>query len=159
MMRKKAYTPARAAVAERVRRRDRRMLIRGAIALAVAAPLAAIGVIQYNRRAAERYDLRVIGNGTPTAVLVIDRGSRDATELRKRFDSLRREFEPAVQFRIADRGTPDGAVFASRHQVPTMSVLLFSGDGGLRNTLTGMQERQTLADAVRSSFPASRPRN
>lgn len=159
MKKKKSHTPARDAVAERVRRRDRRMLIRGAIALAVAVPLAAIGLAQYNRRAAARYDLRVVGNGTPTAVLVIDRGSRDATELRNRFDSLRREFEPAVQFRIADLGTPDGAVFASRHQVPSLSVLLFAADGRLRNTLTGLQERQVLADAIRSSFPAARPRS
>lgn len=159
MTKKKAHTPARAAVAQRVRRRDRRLLIRGAIALAVAVPLAAIGVFQYNRRATERYDLRVVGNGTPTVVLVIDRGSRDATELRNRFDSLRREFEPAVQFRIADLGTPDGAVFASRHQVPSMSVLFLASDGRLRNTLTGLQDRQTLADAVRTSFPANRPRN
>ena len=156
MKKKKPPVSARTEVQERVRRRDRRLLIRGAIALAVAVPLAAVGVAQYNRSAAQGYDLRTIGNGTPAVVLVIDRGSRDAVELRKRFDGLRREFAPEVQFRIADLGTPDGAVFARRHQAGSMSLLLFAGDGSPRGSLAGMQTRDAMADAIRGGFPGLR---
>ncbi len=159
MKKLKPNTPAKAAVAERIRRRDRRTLLRGAIALAVALPLAAIGISQYNRRAAQRYDLSVVGNGTPTVVLVIDRNSRDATELRNRFDSVQSEFRDSVQFRIADLATADGALFATRHQAPSLTLLLTDADGRVRNTLSGLQDRQLIAEAVRNSFPGLKRSN
>lgn len=132
------------------------MLLRSGIALAVGLPLAALGIQYYNKQASERYDLSVIGNGIPTVVLVIDRSSRDANELRSRFQSVQREYRDTVQFRIADLSTPDGALFASRQQASTLTIVMIAPDGRVRNTLTGLQDRQIISEAVRNSFPALR---
>ena len=156
--RNKNQAPARQAVAERVRRRDRRLLIRGGIALAVAVPLAAAGIYQYERIASRRHDLSAIGNGQPTVVQVMDHGCVECRELRSRLSGVRKEFEPRVQFRVADRTTTDGALFASRHNAGHLTLLMFGADGELRNTLTGMQDAETIRTAIASTFPASRSR-
>lgn len=149
-------TSAKQAHAERARRRDRRMLLKGGIALAIAAPLAAIGILQYERRAAVRYDLSVIGNGQPTVVQVFDFGCAECRQLRDNLAAVQGEFEGQVQFRKADRGTPDGAVLALRHNAGHVTLLMFGPDGQLRNTLTGVQDPATIRAAISSTFPARR---
>jgi hypothetical protein len=142
--------------AQRMRRRDRRMILRGGLALVVLAPLATLGVIQYQRRAADRRDLSVIGNGQPTVVQVYDYGSRPCRQLRSNVSAVEGEFSPHVQFRLADRSTPDGAILATRHNVGQTTLLLFAADGQLRQTLTGVQDVETIRSAIASSFPGSR---
>lgn len=149
-------TSAKQAHAERVRRRDRRMLLKGGIALAIGLPLVAIGVMQYERRAAIRYDLSVIGNGQPTVVQVFDFGCAECRQLRDNLAAVQREFQGQVQFRKADRGTPDGAVLALQHNAGHVTLLMFGADGQLRNTLTGVQDSATIRAAISSTFPARR---
>ncbi len=149
-------TDARQAHAERVKRRDRRLLIRGGIALAVAIPLAVVGVMQYEKRAAVRYDLSVIGNGQPTVVQVMDHGCSECRKLSDNLSSVRREFDGRVQFRLADRGRTDGAILATRHNAGHVTLLMFDGNGRLRTTLTGIQEPGDIRTAILSSFPGVR---
>lgn len=146
-------TDARQAHAERVKRRDRRLLIRGGIALAVAIPLAVVGVMQYEKRAAVRYDLSVIGNGQPTVVQVMDHGCSECRKLSDNLSPIRREFDGRVQFRLADRGRTDGAILATRHNAGHVTLLMFDGNGRLRTTLTGIQEAGDIRTAILSSFP------
>jgi hypothetical protein len=142
--------------ADRIRRRDRRMILRGGVALLVLAPLATLGVIRYQRGAAELRDLSVIGNGQPTVVQVYDYGSRPCRQLRSNVSAVEGEFKPRVQFRLADRSTPDGAILATRHSVGQTTLLMFGADGQLRQTLAGVQDVETIRSAIASSFPGSR---
>lgn len=152
----RAHDNPREAHAQRVRRRNRRLLLRGAVAFAVLAPLGAVGIGWYQRRAAGRRDLSVIGNGTPTVVQVYDYGNRSSRELWDSVVTLEREFAPRVQFRIADRATPDGALLASRYNAGPSTLLLFGPDGRLRDTLAGTQDPQAIRAAIAATFPASR---
>lgn len=135
------------------------MLIRGGIALAVLAPLAYFGVKQYERRAAVRLDLSVIGNGRPTVVQVHDFSSVESRQLRENLAAVEREFSPGVQFRIADLATPDGAILARRYNVLRATLLLFGPDGTLRETLVGVQDSATIRSAIAAAFPGARRAN
>lgn len=155
----KLATDAKQAHAERIKRRDRRLLIRGGLALAVAIPLAAIGVMQYERRASARRDLSVIGNGKPTVVQVFDYGCAECRQLRDNVAPLQREFAEQVQFRLAVRSQADGGILASRYNAGHITLLMFGPDGQLRNTLTGVQDTATIRTAISSSFPGLRASN
>lgn len=132
------------------------MLIRAGIALAVLAPLAWFGVTAYERRAAVRLDLSVIGNGHPTVVLVHDFSWAESRQLRENLAAVEGEFSPGVQFRIADLATPDGAILARRHNAARATLLLFGADGTLRETLVGVQDPAAIRSAIAASFPGTR---
>lgn len=132
------------------------MLIRAGISLAILAPLAWFGVRAYERRAAVRLDLSVIGNGRPTVVHVHDFSSAESRQLRDNLSAIEGEFNPGVQFRIADLATPDGAILARRHNAVRATLLLFGADGTLRETLVGVQEPAAIRSAIAASFPGTR---
>lgn len=144
---------ARSAHAARVRRRDRRLVLRAAIALAVVLPLAAIGLWQYERSAAGERDLSVIGNGQPTVVQVLDHGCAECRELRRNVDAAAQSFGDRVQFRLADRGTADGAILASRHNADHTTLLFFGPDGRLRRTEIGVRDPDAIRQLVTAAFP------
>ncbi len=147
---------AKAAHAERMRRRDRRMLIRAGIGIAVAAPLAWLGVRWYENRASVRHDLSVIGNGRPTVVLVHDFSSSDSRQLRDNLGAVERDFGSNVQFRIADLATPDGAILARRYNVLRATILMFGSDGALRETLVGVHDPAAIRSTIAATFPGTR---
>ncbi len=154
----RAISNPHAAHAERIRRRDRRLLIRGVIALGIMIPLGLVGISLYERSASARLDLAVIGNGTPTVVEICDYSQRQCRQLRDNVAAVEREFRDSVQFRTADLRTSDGAVFAVRHNVQSPAVLLFAPDGRLRESLTGAPEREAIRAAITTQFPGSRTR-
>lgn len=145
-------TDSREAHAERIRRRDRRMLLRVAVALAVLVPVGAIGIGWYQRHAAELRDLTVIGNGSPTVVQVYDYGSRTSRQLRERLTAVERELTPRVQFRLADQATADGALLASRFGAAPETLLLFGPDGSLRDRVAGTQDAQAIRAAIEQAL-------
>ena len=146
---------ARAALAERRKRRDRRYLIRGGIALAVLLPLGAFGLRHYERKAAERRDLSVIGNGLPTVVQIFDYRCAECSELRDNVSAVQSAYSDRIQFRIAERSRADGAILATRHNADHLTLLFFGPDGRLRHTEVGMRDSAQVRALVESVFPAS----
>lgn len=142
-----------AAFAERQKRRQRRWLLRGGLAAAVVLPLGAFGLWRYEQSAQQRRDLSVIGNGTPTVVQVFDPRCAECRQLRDRLSGAIDAHPGPIQYRLADRSTTAGGLFASRHQADHLTVFFFGSDGDVRRRESGMQERAALSGMLRATYP------
>ena len=74
-------------------------------------------------------DLTRIGKGQPTAVLTHDPGFLASVELMANVNGLRKDFEPATLFLVADFGTPQGRAFAEEQSVSHGALVLFDAQG------------------------------
>ena len=74
-------------------------------------------------------DLTRIGKGQPTAVLTHDPGFLASAELMEGVNGLRKDFEPAMLFLVADFGTPQGRRFAEEQSVSFGVLVLFDAHG------------------------------
>ena len=74
-------------------------------------------------------DLTRIGKGQPTAVLTHDPGFLASSELMEGVNGLRKDFEPATLFLVADFGTPQGRRFAEEQSVSFGVLVLFDAHG------------------------------
>ena len=74
-------------------------------------------------------DLTRIGKGQPTAVLTHDPGFLASVELMEGVNGLRKDFEPAMLFLVADFGTPQGRRFAEEQSVSFGVLVLFDAHG------------------------------
>ena len=74
-------------------------------------------------------DLTRIGKGQPTAVLTHDPGFLASAELMEGVNGLRKDFEPATLFLVADFGTPQGRRFAEEQSVSFGVLVLFDAHG------------------------------
>ena len=74
-------------------------------------------------------DLTRIGKGQPTAVLTHDPGFLASVELMEGVNGLRKDFEPATLFLVADFGTPQGRTFAEEQSVSFGILVLFDAQG------------------------------
>ena len=146
-------TQREAAYAERAHRRRRRWLLRGAVTLAVSAPLVGFGVYRFVDASRSKHDLTVIGIGTPTVVQVFDAHCAECRQLRDRVEAAIAAHPAPIQHRLADRSTAEGGLFASRHQAEHLSLFFFAADGSLRGRETGMASQTDVALALRSFFP------
>ncbi len=93
------------------------------------------------------HDLSVIGKGVPTVVQVHDPGCQLCQRLRKNANTAMRGFDGKLLYRVADVTTPAGHAIQRRHQVPHVTLLLFDGDGELRNVLNGVRDSDSLRKA------------
>lgn len=59
-------------------------------------------------------DLTAVGQGTPVLVLAYENFSPTSGEALDRLRDVRADYEPGLQFRVADLGTPQGRTFANR---------------------------------------------
>jgi hypothetical protein len=60
-------------------------------------------------------DLSALGQGRPALVLAYENYSPTGGEALARLGSVRADYEPRMDFRVADLGTPHGRAFADRH--------------------------------------------
>jgi hypothetical protein len=116
----------------------------GALGLGVLGGGGAWAVNSFNRSMDER-DLSRIGKGKPSIVQIHDPQCPICNalqrETRKALGKL--DGEPPI-YLIADITQTEGAVFAQRHSVPHVTLLLFDADGKRVQTLTGSRTRDEL---------------
>lgn len=114
----------------------RRRFLRGSI-YAVACTLTAStltwAMVDYKQNFESRHDLTVVGNGIATVVQVHDPGCRLCQQLRSNLFAAQSDFSSKqLQIRVADITSLAGGAFASRHQVPHVTLLFFDAQGKLR---------------------------
>lgn len=95
------------------------------------------------------HDLSRLGQGVPVVVQVHDPQCPVCNSLQNETREALRAFgAQEVLYLIANIRTPQGSDFAARHGVPHVTLLLFDGDGRLRETLRGPHK----ADELRPVF-------
>ncbi len=129
-----------------VRRNFMKIAIRTGIVLVLGSGVA-VGLASYKKQYEFDHDLSVIGNGKPTVVQIHDPSCRLCLELKDGVDSVRRDFEDEIQFRIASIKTLEGRTLAQRHNVPHVTLLLFNGRGKMVRTIRGVQSGEDLKPA------------
>jgi thioredoxin-like negative regulator of GroEL len=96
------------------------------------------------------YDLSVIGNGTATLVQIHDHNCRLCRQLKSNLDSVKSEFKEKIQFKTANILSNKGAAFASKHQVPHVTLLFFDKRGKRINMLQGVSSKEDIRKALQS---------
>lgn len=90
-------------------------------------------------------DLSRIGQGTPVVVQIHDPQCSRCVALQREARSAMGGFDKEeLQFLVANIRTPEGRSLANRHDVGNVTLLLFDGNGTLRNTLVGNRESDAL---------------
>lgn len=145
--RSKAKEPESSAPAAR---RDVLRLIRnGALALAV---VGAGGwyVVSEVRAGIEEADLSKIGNGIPTIVQIHDPQCPICQSLQREARAALEQFEDGeLQYLVANIRQDKGRRFASQHEVPHVTLVLFNGAGERREILSGPSSSAELERAFR----------
>ena len=93
------------------------------------------------------HDLSVVGKGIPAIVQIHDTSCALCNQLRSNTDSAIKPFGDRLLYRIADISTAEGRRLQRRHDVPHVTLLLFDGEGELRNVLTGVKSEEVLQRA------------
>lgn len=120
-----------------------RTLKRWGIGLAVML-LVGTALAFYAQLAAEERDLSVIGNGAPTVVQVLDSDCHLCRQLQRNAKSALRPYNDEVQWRVANIGTNEGRLFANRHGVSHVTLVLFDEQGRRVQTISGVQSTDEL---------------
>ncbi|MEH6457507.1 MAG: thioredoxin domain-containing protein, partial [Cocleimonas sp.] len=108
----------------------------------------AVPVYAYMQNSKVEHDLSVIGNGTATVVQVHDPGCRLCNRLKSNLGEVKGEFKDKIQFKTANILKPKGRVFASKHNVPHVTLLFFDKKGQRVNTMEGVSS----SDDIKSSL-------
>ena len=89
-------------------------------------------------------DLTRIGKGQSTAVLTQDPGFLASVQLMEVINGLRKDFEPAMLFLVADLNTPQGRKFAEEQSVSFGVLVLFDSQGRRLASYSGRAEETGL---------------
>ncbi|MEM7505947.1 MAG: hypothetical protein AAF415_04320 [Pseudomonadota bacterium] len=104
-------------------------------------------------------DLSRIGNGTPTVVQIHDPQCQLCLALQIEARAALENFEEEeLQYVVANIRQTDGRRLAARHGVGHVTLLLFDGDGTMREVLAGQNTAEYLTDAFRLHLQATEPR-
>ena len=121
--------------------------IRFALAAVLTVSVIGVALAAFKKGYDIEHDLSVVGQGVPTVVQVHDPGCQLCQRLRKNANTAMRGFDGKLLYRVADVTTPAGHAIQRRHQVPHVTLLLFDGDGELRNVLNGVRDSDSLRKA------------
>ena len=126
--------------------KSRRWLEAGRFIVALVVLVGAVGsgLAVYKHNYEISHDLSVIGKGVPTVVQIHDPKCSLCNQLRRNADTAIGHFGDRLLYRIADITTPAGRRLQVRHDVPHVTLLLFDGEGQLRNVLTGVKSDELL---------------
>ena len=89
-------------------------------------------------------DLTRIGKGQPTAVLTHDPGFLASAQLMEGINGLRKDFEPATLFLVADLNTPQVKRFAEEQSVSFGVLVLFDSRGRRLASYSGRADDDSL---------------
>lgn len=137
---------------------SRRKMIRGAgfgaLALIAGGGGGYAGVGMY-RQYMREHDLAQIGQGKPTVVQVHDPQCPTCTALQRQTRRAMKQFgECDLLYLVADITQPEGQVFARRHNVPHVTLVLLDGAGQVVQVLSGMRQRAELEPILMAHFKA-----
>lgn len=77
-------------------------------------------------------DLSRVGDDVVTVVLVHDHNFVASMEMLADVNRVRDEFEPEVEFLVADPNHPNGRAFIERHGLQVITLYVFDAAGNLR---------------------------
>jgi hypothetical protein len=98
------------------------------------------------RRYVSEHDLSKIGKGVPAVVQVHDPQCSMCTQLQRETRKALKQFENGeLVYAIADITQIAGQVFARRHSVSHVTLVLFDGQGQVVNVLSGVRQKEELA--------------
>jgi hypothetical protein len=141
---------AAAAGPEETRRGVMRKARNWAIGLGVVGVGGWLGADYYTAMAAE-HDLSRIGAGVPTVVQIHDPQCPTCAALMKQARAAMEGFqEDELQYVVANLRTESGAALAAAHGVGKITLLLFDGQGRMRQVLPGVRDSAALSAAFRA---------
>lgn len=109
---------------------------------AAAGGWAGLGLIA--RHEAE-HDLGQIGRGKPAVVQVHDPKCPTCTALQRQTRRAMRQFgECDLLYLVADINLPEGQIFARRHNVGNVTLVLLDGQGEVVQVLAGLRQKAEL---------------
>lgn len=104
-------------------------------------------IIYTNNKKGE-YDLSVIGNGMAAVVQIHDPNCQLCRRLKNNVDSVKKDFQDRIQFKIANISSPKGRAFAQHHKVPHVTLLFFNKRGQKVNVLQGVSSKEAIKAAL-----------
>lgn len=128
----------------------------GAVGLALVGGATYAGMGMYRDYIVE-HDLTRIGKGKPAVVQVHDPSCPTCTALQTQTRRAMKQFgECDLIYLVADITQPEGQVFARRHNVPHVTLVLLDAQGGVTQVLSGMRQRAELEPILAAHFEAHR---
>lgn len=127
----------------------KKIIKNGGIASAFIA-LIVVAITFYGKTLQAEYDVSVIGNGKATVVQIHDTNCQFCRRLKSNLDSVKGEFSDNIQFKTANILTTKGRQFASKHQVPHVTLLFFNKKGNRVNTLQGVTSKEDIKQALQT---------
>lgn len=104
-------------------------------------------------------DLSRIGNGVPSVVQIHDPQCQLCLALQREARAALENFdESALQYVVANIRQPEGRSLAARHGVGHVTLLLFDGEGKMREVLAGQNTSAYLTGAFQRHLQAVGPR-
>jgi len=101
------------------------------------------------------HDLSRIGQGKPVVVQVHDPQCPTCTALQRETRKAMKQFgECDLLYLVADIKQPEGQVFAGKHNVPHVTLVLLDGQGKVTQVLSGMRYRDELRTVLAGHFEA-----
>ncbi len=106
------------------------------------------------------HDLSRVGQGKPAVVQVHDPQCATCLALQNETRRAMRQFgECDLIYVVADIRQPEGQAFASRHNVPHVTLVLLDSRGEMTQVLTGFRQRAELEPVLQAHFDAHGPRD
>ena len=127
-------------------RPGRRTFISTGVAALLGIP-AYFGVSAYIDQQAVLHDLSIIGDGHPVLVQIHDPQCPRCRTLLSSVESVLKDY-PSLKFRIANIKTGSGSVFAGRHGVSNVTLLLFNPNGEKIDTGVGFQDKDEVREFI-----------
>lgn len=150
---KKQAALAQAAAPQGVTRRD---VIRGVGFGTLGVALAGVGVYAGTRIYRDymfEHDLSRVGKGKPAVVQVHDPQCSTCLALQNETRRAMRQFgECDVIYVVADITQPEGQIFAQRHAVQHVTLVLMDGRGEVTQVLSGFRQRAELEPVLAAHF-------
>lgn len=110
----------------------------------------AVPVYAYMQNSKVEHDLSVVGNGTATVVQIHDPGCRLCNQLKSNLGDVKGEFKEKIQFKTANILKQKGKKFASKYNVPNVTLLFFDKQGKRVNTMQGVSSSADIQSSLQS---------
>ena len=91
-------------------------------------------------------DLSVIGQGQPSLVLAYENYSPESGAVLNQLNRIRKDYQGAMNFAVADLGTPQGQAFARQHNLSNGAAVFLSAEGNPLRVSFLTSEEQALRE-------------